>query len=385
MYEPDFYQVPRLLPDEPLPQDPTFIVYGDNQATWRVLQKFLLPRNWQTWNMLIFPFYELYWIGNGLWGWVNWQRNVPDYGEDTRLMMRDVIYAEWKKTGSDFILNVGDIAANDGRRPQHWAQFLEENKHQHPLLNEAPYLPTAGNHERYGSEPYGKANFEAIFDYPAFYVVESPSMALFVLDANIIVDWRDQIDDEEQNRLFTKWFVSDDPSRPAWLEQKLMEHDKPYKIVSMHQCPVSFGFHWKDWFRNSYGQGSIEKRRKVLELFRDNGVQVVFSGHDHIYEHNILKSIDAVSLGDSEIHFIVSSGGGVTLREPTSPGQMERIKQLYTDEGFEVVPESHFKAYHYTLVEVSPENLAIRTYTVPTDSPRDRHLLDELVIPHPEH
>ena len=114
-------------------------------------------------------------------------------------------------------------------------------------------------------------------------------------------------------------------------------------------------------------------------------MRVIFSGHNHIYEHNILTKIDSEALGDDEIHFIVSSGGGVTLRDPTSPKQMERIKQQYAEEGFEVVPESHFKAYHYTLVEVNPESLAVRTYTVPTDSPADRYLLDELVILNPDY
>ena len=64
-YPRDFYYVPKLLPDE-IPayagvgDNPKFIVYGDSQPGWSVKEKFLWRKNWLTWKMLIFPFYEVY-------------------------------------------------------------------------------------------------------------------------------------------------------------------------------------------------------------------------------------------------------------------------------------------------------------------------------------
>ena len=90
-YEPGFYRIPRLLPDGPMDENPTFVVYGDTQVAWRVYDKFIKKENWWTWEMLIFPFYETVWLGNGVVGGVNYARRMPDYGKKTREMMRDAV------------------------------------------------------------------------------------------------------------------------------------------------------------------------------------------------------------------------------------------------------------------------------------------------------
>jgi hypothetical protein len=181
-YPESFYEVPRLLQDGPLENAPTFIVYSDNQAGWRGREKFLEKGNWATWKMLIFPFYELYWLGNGIAGGVNWIRQKPDYGSKEQAMVRDAIYTAAKEMKVDFILNTGDITAYDGRRPDHWVSFLKMNKVEHPLLNEIPYLPIVGNHDRVNDTTYGFKNYHSIFQYPGFYVQDFPNGALFVRD-----------------------------------------------------------------------------------------------------------------------------------------------------------------------------------------------------------
>ncbi len=378
-YDADFYRVPKLLPDI-LDEDPAFIVYGDTQADWRISQKFLRKENWLTWKMAIFPFYELCWLGNGAVGIFNRLRCVPDYGSDSRRMMRDAILKEWKTSPIDFILNTGDICAYDGSRPQHWALFLRENRQERSLLDEVPYLPTAGNHDRVNNLKYGRQNYQAVFDYPLFYYVESPNMGLFVVDSNVMIDWKGEIEDDEQDRLFAEWFVSGDPDCPGWLEDELKSCDKPFKVVSMHHCPVSFGHHWTDWISDSNGRNLSEKRKALLDLFAETGVQVVFSGHDHIYQRNVLESGDRP---EGDIHFIVSSGGGVPLRDLTSIKEMGIIGEFYSNEGIEVMSESHFKAFHYCIVQVDSAEMQIRTYTVPQSSPEEPALLDEVVIPNP--
>ena len=61
-YPGQFYHVSKLGPNELMNENPQFIVYGDARSGWRLEEKFLLKRNWLTWKMLIFPFYELYWL-----------------------------------------------------------------------------------------------------------------------------------------------------------------------------------------------------------------------------------------------------------------------------------------------------------------------------------
>lgn len=380
-YEPDFYKVQKLLPDSLIDENPTFIVYGDTQADWRIYHSFASSDNWKTYKMLIFPFYEIYWLGKGVVGGVNWLRHHPDCDAGTRKLMREAVYAESKRSGADFILNTGDINANDGRRPDHWALFLRENKHHHPLLNEIAYLPTVGNHDRVNDTNFGLPNYQAIFGYPSFYKVEFRDVDLFVVDSDIIIDWKDELEDGFQDELFQEWFVSDDLENPAWLERGLASSGKTFKIVSMHHSPLSFGNHWKDWKKPSFGRNGNLKRRKLIETLQKHRVQVVFSGHDHIYQHNLLSYPSDDGSGNGEIHFIVSSGGGVPLRDPKSAEEIEYIKNFYHQEGLEAANLIQEKVFHYCLVEVDSTEMRIETIKVPQDPDEPPAIIEKIIIP----
>ena len=139
-YPSDFYHVPKLLPDGPMDKNPQFIFYGDSRPGWRDHEKFLNKRNWLTWKMALFPFYEFYWLANGIGGGINRLRSSPNYGSQERLMVRDAVYKAAKRSKADFILHGGDIST-DGRRPSGWAEFITENKIERPLMSEFPFLP----------------------------------------------------------------------------------------------------------------------------------------------------------------------------------------------------------------------------------------------------
>jgi len=208
-------------------------------------------------------------------------------------------------------------------------------------------------------------------------------MALFIVDSNLIVDWRQDIEDDLQDALFEEWFVSSDPGRPAWLERELANCNKSFKVLSMHHSPLFFGYHWTNWTKPSHGRNNPQKRRRLLRLLQEHGVQVIFSGHDHIYQHNVLRNSIKDSPGVEEIHFVVSSGGGVPLRNPKSAGEMERIQRYYLEEGFEVEPLMQVKVFHYCLVQVDAFEMRIQTFEVPRDADEHLRLLEEIVVPEP--
>ena len=382
-YEKSYYHIPNLLTEESLRHDPTFIVIGDTQPAWRGLYKFLTVDNWLTWKMFIFPIYELYWLGNGAVGLVNWLRHMPDYGYETRTMMRDVVHARAKSSTVGFVLNTGDKMGQDGRRPANWNMFLTEYYHESSFLKDIPFVPTPGNHERCNDEIYGRKNFEAVFDYPMFYKLEFPSIDLFVVDSDIIIDWQKDLNSDVQETKFEQWFVSEDPNHPAWLEAELSKSTKPFKIVSMHHCPFSYGYHWKDWYKCGYGNDAEIKRKKLVDLFRKYGVQLVLSGHDHIYQHNVLHWKDGEKTPDKDIHFMVSSGGGTVLRKKTSRKRMSYLTEKYRSEGFIVKALMQEKTYRYCVVSVSPDQIIVQTFAVSEDHPFDNTLLEEFTIPSP--
>ena len=375
-YHEDFYKIPKLFPDIQGTENATFIVYSDNQAGWRVKEKFLNGSNWTNWKMVLVPFYQLYLLGNGIVGFTNWLRHVPDYGVKERLTVRDAIYLEVKQSGVDFILNIGDIVTHDGRRPSHWVTFLKENKVEHPLLREIPYLPVIGNHEHANDTTYGLSNFQAVFDYPRFYVVEFTHGILIVVDSNFIIDQNQYIEDDEQDELFKRWFVSGDENKePSWLERQLLLYEKPFKMIAMHNPPISYGKHHSDWLKQSNGKDLLGKRRQLFELFEKHGVQVVFSGHDHLYQHSILNYND-----DKQIHFIVGGGGGTPLRgEPDREAQMS-VQQHFIDEGLDISYEKQAMIYHYYLVQVNSGEIEIKVVEVTMEKEHLTRLVDEIRI-----
>ena len=375
-YPESLYKIPKLLPDEPIQANSTFIIYSDNQAGWRGRERFLKKTNWTNWKIVLFPFYELYLIGNGIIGGIDWLRHTPDYGGKERRLVRDAIYAEAKRSQASFILNVGDITAHDGRRPSHWLSFLNENKVEHPLLKEIPFLPTIGNHEHANDSTYGYANYKAIFDYPRFYTVEFADAVLIIVDSNYIIDQYQDIDDDIQDDLFKSWFVSDDNSNEeAWLEKQLAAYDKPFKIIAMHHPPASYSMHHNDWYNPSFGNDLVEKRQQLFNLFQMYGVQVVFSGHDHLYQHNKLQSPNG-----NQIHFLGGGGGGAPLRDIVDMQTQKRRQQNFENEGFKILPVNQERIYHYYRVRIESDKLTIEVFEVADVLEEPIRLAEKIVI-----
>ena len=375
-YTEDFYKVPKLLEDARINGEATFLVYSDNQAGWRVKEKFLNGSNWTSWKMVIVPFYQLYLLSNGIVGFTNWLRHVPDYGEKERNSVRDAIYIEAKQSGVDFILNIGDIVTHDGRRPSHWATFLKENKVEHPLLKEIPYLPVLGNHEHGNDTTYGFSNYQAVFDSPRFYVVELTYGVLIVIDSNIILDQYQYIDDDVQDELYEKWFVSgEDAKEQSWLEKQFSTYDKSFKIVAMHNPPISFGKHHVDWLKKTNGRDLLKKRQQLLTLFEKHGVQVILSGHDHLYQHSILRYSEG-----RHMHFIVGGGGGTPLRERSDPDVQVNYQQHFISEGFDISLLNQAMIYHYYVVQVNSSELVIHVIEVTMEKEKPTRLVEEIRI-----
>ena len=379
-YPPDFYRVPKLLPDGPMEKNPRFIVYGDNRPGWRIQERFLWRKNWLTWKMLIFPFYEVYWLGNGVVGGINRLRRTPDYGARERRMVRDAIYAQANQSGIDFILNVGDIPT-DGQRPSDWATFLKENKEELPLVSDFPFLPVAGNHEHTNDPKYGLPNYEAIFEYPRFYVLDFPDAAILVVDSNVILDEYQLIDDDEQDNLFQKWFVSgEDSEQPAWLERELASRNQHFKIVVMHHTLISFAKHHTDWTRPLWGRNLQQKRQQLLKLFHKQGVRAVLCGHDHLYEHSIVRYSSHANRSEPGIHIIVSGGGGVPLRPGSDAQKVENFLQNYRAEGFDVNLVKQEETHHYCLVDIASDKITIQILAVTGDRTQPVRLAEEILI-----
>ncbi len=376
-YSPDFYCLHNRVPKLTLDENPTFVIYGDSRPGLRSLEKFLREDNWNTQKMCIFPLYQLYWLRNGIIGGVEDYNYHTEYGLKKRRMVRDAIVAEARRSQIDFVLHLGDLII-DGRYPNHWEIFLRENRIESSLLDSIPYLVMVGNHEHANDKTYGLPNYEAIFNLPQFYVVDSPDAAIFVLDSDVIIDQYQDIPDNKQDEMFAKWIVSDDIENPAWLEQELKKRNKTFNVICLHHPLFSFAKHHKDWYKPEYGRNLLEKRRKFIELLQKHDVQLVLSSHDHLYQHNLLRYKKDGS--EKEMHVIISGGGGVPLRKGPNDEIYQNYVKKYQEEGFDVTTINWKKIYHYCRVEITSDKIEMRVFQVESDKNEADNLVEKIII-----
>ena len=381
-YSETFYEVPRKLGDSLTVETPEFIVIGDAQAAWRAEHRFYRSENWFTWRHLLFPFYQVYLLTNGIVGAANWGRGVPDYGAEWRARMRVAVEDAAEEMDAHFIMMLGDMVDN-GRYGEQWENFLQEYAGPGDLLSEFPFLPMPGNHERANDTTFAWPNYQAVLDYPRFYVQKMDEGVIFVLDSNFLIDQYGLLELDEQDRLFKKWFISDNPENPAWLERQLEKYDdRRYKMIAMHHSILTFAWHAYDWYSKEYGRNLQEKRQKLLRLFGEHGVQVVFSGHEHLYEHNIFEYA-APTGGTDILHTVITSGAGTPVRKTATADEFEERMQQYEEANLDVTNVIQRSVYHYTEVVVDEEALTIETYQVEPTTPQNNELLERIVIEPP--
>jgi 3',5'-cyclic AMP phosphodiesterase CpdA len=83
-----------------------------------------------------------------------------------------------------------------------------------------------------------------------------------------------------------------DPEEFAWVKDSLQKSDAAWKVCFFHQPLYSDAkFHGPD----------VDLRARLVPIFRANGVRVVLSGHEHVYER--LKTIDGIN------YFVLGNAG----------------------------------------------------------------------------
>ncbi len=88
-----------------------------------------------------------------------------------------------------------------------------------------------------------------------------------------------------------------DEEQLKWLEEDLDKTLKVNKIVVQHVPPVSF---FKKSVKECHDMScSGEVPEKLLKIFKENKVDLVISGHEHVFDHKIESDIDFVLSGNS--------------------------------------------------------------------------------------
>jgi len=207
-----------------------------------------------------------------------------------------------EKVNFDFVIMLGDNIYG-GHRPDDFRQKFEAPYR--PLLDAGvKFYAALGNHDDPNDERlYKPFNMGG----QRYYTFKKGEVEFFVLDSNYM-----------------------DPNQLSWLEQSLQKSKAKWKIAYFHHPLYSNG--------RTHGP-DLDLRTRLAPLFRQYEVNVVFSGHEHVYER--------IQREDSIYYFILGNSGKLAAHDFRSSEGME--KGFDTDRSFMLIEIAGDKLYFQTI------------------------------------
>ena len=180
----------------------------------------------------------------------------------------------------DLILHTGDVVYPAGEESHYDQRFFTPYRH---LIKEVPVFLVLGNHDvRKGSGAAFLENFHPPLGSPGstkrYYSFDWGDAHFVALDSELY--YNDKGSSAERQK--------------AFLERDLAATGKSLKIAFLHRSPYGSSRHG----------GDDKVRHDLAPVFARHGVNLVFAGHDHVYERT-------VPIGG--VTYIVSGGGGRRL------------------------------------------------------------------------
>lgn len=200
----------------------------------------------------------------------------------------DALLKDDRVNAFDFILNAGDMCDN-GKNFNQWGMALDT--YQDLTLNSSVFF-TSGNHEnntgamgRYFNYTE-KVGEEVKAISGEYYSFDYANAHFTVLDTN----------DASTDGL--------GEAQLEWLKNDLANTDAKWKFVLMHKSLYSAGSHAFD--------GEVKAMRgQLTTLFAEQGVNVVFGGHDHSYTATYLVNKDGKVVDKTSKDGVRYTGDGV--------------------------------------------------------------------------
>ena len=207
-----------------------------------------------------------------------------------------------QKVNYDFVIMLGDNIYG-GHRPDDFKKKFELPYR--ALLNAGvKFYASLGNHD----DP----NYERLYkpfnmNGQRYYSFKKGDVEFFALDSTYL-----------------------DPKQLGWIQNSLQKSNAKWKIAYFHHPLYSNGhMHGPD----------LDLRAQLTPLFRQYGVNIVFSGHEHVYER--------VKPADSIHYFILGNSGKLMTHDFRSTEGMD--KGFDTDQSFMLVEVADDTLYFQTI------------------------------------
>jgi hypothetical protein len=204
----------------------------------------------------------------------------------------------------------------EGKKIAHWDAFFEDME---PVNSIAPTVAAVGNHET----PRLSKNYENLYALPGneyYYSIDYGPVHITILNTETL-DLLDPFGDFSRDQR-------------DWLIQDLAATHQPWKVVAFHRPYYSSGVHYADT--------STEVHRELLEpILKQYEVDMVFNGHDHMYERSFKDGITYITTG--------GAGAPIYQAKPDA-NNIYSVKQV--------------SEYHLTMIEASPTSLTLDAYFI---------------------
>lgn len=213
----------------------------------------------------------------------------------------------------DLWLTTGDNGYTSGRDRDYQKGLFDPYPE---LLRNIPYVPVYGNHDA------RRLAFFRLFTFPEegegggvpsgsqhYYSFHYGNVHFIVLDS------------QDSDR-------SADGKMMQWLRRDLAAAQQTWRIVLFHHPPYSRATHDSDSNTDSLGR-MTDMRETFLPVLEEYGVDLVLTGHSHIYERSYLLRCHYGKSGSFTPQMIVQpgDGGGIPYRKPL--GSAARAGTVY--------------------------------------------------------
>jgi hypothetical protein len=227
----------------------------------------------------------------------------------------------WKRR-PNFVLHCGDVV-NTGPDPKEWTDELFAPCRD--LFGRVAVVPCIGNHEK------NHASYYKYFSLPKpeyFYSFTYGNAEFFSLDTNKK--------------------VGPGTEQYQWLDRALGASTAKWKVCFHHHPPYSSDNNdYGDTFKTSFTGEGDANARGLVALYEKHKVDIVFTGHVHVYERSWPIRNGKVDQANG-ITYVTTGGGGGTL-EDFSP----------TPTFFKA---EHRSDFHYCYVTVHQGTLRLKAF-----------------------
>lgn len=202
-----------------------------------------------------------------------------------------LLAARMPATDPDFVLHTGDVIYPGGERHHYRNRLFRPYR---DLLARVSFWPSIGNHDIF--EPIDQSPYFDVFELPENGPPDLAPERNYWFDyasARVVV-----IDTELDETTLG------DQVAP-WLHEVMTETNVLWKFVVLHRPPYTAGSH----------APSEAVQNTLVPVFEETGVDVVFNGHDHLYERTHPVRNGELAEDGNGVVYVVSGAGGARLYE----------------------------------------------------------------------